>query len=211
MRATVRCASLASALAVPEIPPAGPAPAPSPAAPPPASGTSFTKIVFGVACGGCLLLAIIAVVVLALFGNVARKAKERMAAEAQRMDALPASSVTWEEVEAAFGPESKATGVQKDDAWAPYEGKKVRWRGWVLGVNEVLRTTWLQVRLNPEARVRAIVISDALIALAPGEEANAAKLAPQAEVTFEGVLDRHNQKIGNRVAIVTLKNGRIVE
>ncbi|MHC4917512.1 MAG: hypothetical protein ACYTGB_18710 [Planctomycetota bacterium] len=198
-----------------------PAPAGTPAPTPPAAagggggggGTSFLKVMLGVLAGGCLLIVIVAVVGCAMLGSCAKQVQENVAREDARLEALPVSPVTWEEIEGKFGPRGDRTHLQKQDDWKNYRGKKVRWTGTVLAVSQILGTHTLQVQMNPNAKLRTILVSDAFVALKAGEEEKAKALAlkPREQVTFEAILDHQNVHLGNRVAIVTLKRGRIVE
>ena len=190
-----------------------PGAAPAPQAAPKPGGTSFVKILLGVLAGGCLLVVLVVVVSCGLFGAGLKKAKEKAAREEKRLAELPVSELAWDEIEKKFGPASGTTALQKQEAWKDYKGRKVRWTGTVLAVSQVLGTHTLQVRMNPGAKLRSLVVSDAFVALKAGEDqkARALALAPQQQVTFVAVLDRQNVKLGRRVALVTLKSGEIVE
>lgn len=179
--------------------------------PSPQGGTSFLKIVLGVACGGCLLVVGGVVLVALLIGRGVRAAQEHAERERARAVAMALSDVTWEQIEEKFGPRSKLTGVQKDEAWKDLKGRKVRWTGRVLAVHNVLGTDTMQVTVNPDAGLRQILLSDVFVALQPGEEAKARSLARDATVTFEAVLDRHSARLAERWAMVTMVHGRIVE
>lgn len=181
-------------------------------------GTSFLKIffgsVFGTIAGGCLLLVVGGVVLLAILGGVAKKAKEKAAAEQARMDALPISAVTWDDVVAVYGPGAETTGLQKQERWKDFAGRKVQWTGTLIGAHKFWGQLHLQLRLDEDlaGKLRQIVQSDVYLQVRASEEqlAQARALAPGSTVTFVGVLDRHHARLGKRFAMVALKGGGIV-
>ncbi len=177
----------------------------------PRGGTPFVKIVAGVACGGCLLVVGAVAVVALLVGRGVQMAREHAERERERARAMAVSPVSWEQIEEKFGPRSRLTGVQKDEAWRELKGKKVRWTGRVLAIHNVLGTDTMQVTVNPDAGLRQILLSDVFVALDPGEEARARVLSRDTSVTFEAVLDRHSARLVDRWAMVTMVHGRIVE
>ena len=198
--------------------PEAPAPEPSaepaatPAAPAPAapSGGSFLKTFLAVLGAGCVLLILCAVVLLALVGSCASKIKQKVEEEQRRLSELPVSAVTWADVEEAVGPANKDTHLQKQEAWGEkYKGQKVRWSGTVVTVGQFLGAQGLLVRMSEKPSLREIFASDVLLMLRSGQKEKALGLEKGDPITFEGVLEGQNVKLGKRHVIVSLKAGEI--
>jgi hypothetical protein len=194
-------------------PPASGAAAPGPAAPGPDArpgGSSFLKIFLAVVAGGCLVLILAGLAVLVMAGSCAKRIGERIEAEQARLEALEVSEIAWSDVESAFGPDSDATVLQKQEDWSAYRDRKVRWTGTVVTAGEVLGMTGVFVRMSDKPRLREIVMSDVLLKLKPGEKEKALALEEGDRVTFTGVLEGQNVKFGKRHVVVSLRHGEIV-
>lgn len=65
-----------------------------------------------------------------------RAKKAAKEAEIERIQTMPISEITLEEIYKIYSYESKYTALQKDEIWKNYQGKKVKWTGIVSSVSE---------------------------------------------------------------------------
>lgn len=101
------------------------------------------------------------------------------------------SDITWEDYDSIFNINSKATDLQKQDAWTRYKGKRVRWRGTVEDVKKgMMGGLTLNIKMNSDTFTFDIILD-----LKRSEETRAAGLRKGSSVAFVGTLERYGGAI----------------
>ena len=113
----------------------------------------------------------------------------------------PASSISWQQVDAIYNLKSDSTDMQKEDAWKRFKGKRVVWSGEVSEISTgMLGGLTLQIKMNSDT-----FTSDLLIRLKKSERDKAASLSKGSRVSFSGVLDNWGT-----ILPITLNDGEIL-
>lgn len=116
-----------------------------------------------------------------------------------KVEAEPQKVITWKEIQAVYGLESKATELKKDELWKGYQGKWVEWQGEVVEVSKTFGILQVQVKMEAET-----FTSDVIVQIPADQENKALMLDAGDAVKFAGSL----QSWGTLTPI-TLENGRI--
>ncbi len=104
---------------------------------------------------------------------------------------IPLSDIQWRDVGPIYGSDSNKTELQKDQAWARFEGKKVRWSGEVGDVETmfgVLSINVIMPKYSGNPILDSIKSTDVYVFLQDDQDLKASNYSPGSRITFEGIL-----------------------
>lgn len=151
--------------------------------------TSLVTWFFG--CVGLSCLGLVAASVLGLgtcgvmVGRAAKEVEAQKLVAARKAAEAPVSNLTFEQVDDVFTSlQSKATDIQKKEAWKQIAGRKIRWTGEVVSISETFGVLQLQVKHKQET-----FGSDVIVHLQPDQKSKAMRYNKGNRITYSGILD----------------------